>query len=136
MLFSESFSLAPNHFVITIFTFLVYLCYLVFQLFSHKNLYDDRHEDVHFTEYPSNVAKKLHIPGRKTPPAPSPPPPTDGVIDPAQRDAGSLEAGLEKEDEVEEPEMSLQTTIILLVIVTVVCRWLTSLTVTNSNRAK
>jgi hypothetical protein len=48
---------------------------------------------------------------------------------PDQRDARSLEAGLEEEEEVEKPEMGLQTAIILLVVVAVVCRWLISLTV-------
>jgi Ca2+:H+ antiporter len=105
------------------FTFLVYLCYLVFQLFSHKNLYDDRHTDVQQSvEYPSSITKRFHIPGRRIPPAPSSPPPADGVMDPAQRDTRSLEAGLEEEDEVEEPQMSLRTTIALLIVVTVVCR--------------
>jgi hypothetical protein len=47
---------------------------------------------------------------------------------PDQRDAHSLEAGLEEEEEVEKPEMGLQTAIILLVVVAVVCRWLISLT--------
>ena len=57
-------------------------------------------------------------------------------MDPDQRDARSLEAGLEEEEEIEEPAMGLQTTIILLIIVTVVCRWFISLTVPRSNRAK
>jgi Ca2+:H+ antiporter len=123
LLFSE-FSVWPNHSVITTFTFLVYFCYLIFQLFSHKNLYDDYHEDVQQSvAYPSSVAKRLHVPDRKIPPASSSPPPTDGVMDPGQRDARSLEAGLE-EEEIEEPEMGLQTAIILLIVVTVVCRWL------------
>jgi hypothetical protein len=73
---------------------------------------------------------------RKIPPASSSPPPTDGVTDPDQRDARSLEAGLEEEEEIEEPEMGLQTVIILLIVVTVVCRWLICLTVPMSNRAK
>ena len=51
------------------------------------------------------------------------------MIDPDQRDARSLEAGLEEEEEIEQPEMGLQTTIVLLIIVTVVCRWLLFLTV-------
>jgi hypothetical protein len=56
-------------------------------------------------------------------------------MDPCQRDTRSLEAGLE-EGKIEEPEMGLQTAIILLIVVTVVCRWLISLTVPMSNRAK
>jgi hypothetical protein len=56
-------------------------------------------------------------------------------MDPDQRDARSLEEGLE-EGEIEESEMGLLTTIILLFVITVVCRWLISLTVPRSNRAK
>jgi Ca2+:H+ antiporter len=110
--------LSISHGVAVILLF-IYFCYLVFQLFSHKNLYDDSHSDVQQSvAYPSNVAKRLHITERKIPPAPSPPPPTDGVMDP-QRDAHSLEAGLEEEEEIEKPKMGLQTTIVLLIVVTV-----------------
>ena len=111
----------------------------MFQLFSHKNLYDGSHADVQQSvAYPSNVAKKLHISEkRRIPPASSLPPPTDDVMDPDQRDAHSLEAGLEGEEgENKEPEIALQTTIILLIVVTVVCRWLIFLTVPGSNCAK
>jgi hypothetical protein len=96
----------------------------VFQLFSHKNLYDDDHPDVQSVAYPSNVAKRLHISERRKPPASSSPPPTDGAMDPAQRDARSLEAGpKEVVEEMEVPQMGVQTTVIFLVVVTVVCRW-------------
>jgi hypothetical protein len=98
----------------------------VFQLFSHKNLYDDHHSDVQQSvAYPTNVAKRLHISEKKIPPASSSPPPTVGVRDPDQRSARSLEAGLEEEEE-EELKMGVQTTLILLIVVTVVCRWLIS----------
>ena len=117
-----------------IFTFPVYLCYLVFQLFSHKNLYEDDGADVQKSvAYPSNVAKmakRLHMP---EPPASRSPIPTD-VTDPAQRDVRSVEAG--SEEEGEKPEMCLQTTIGLLVTVTVVCQWLISLTALGSDRAE
>ena len=117
-----------------IFTFLVYLCYLVFQLFSHKNLYEDDGKDVQKSvAYPSNVAKmakRLHMPELPEPPASRSPIPTD-VTDPAQRDARSVEAGSEEEEE--KPEMCLQTTIGLLVTVTVVCQWLISLTALGSD---
>jgi Ca2+:H+ antiporter len=106
-----------SHSVITIFTSLVYLCYLVFQLFSHKNIYDDDHSDVQQSvHYSSKMAKRLHI---HEPPASSSPPPIDGAMHPAQQDA-SLEAG--PEEEAEGPEMCLQMTISLLAVVTVVCR--------------
>ncbi len=96
----------------------------MFQLFSHKNLYDDHHSDVQQSvAYPLNVAKRLHIPERRKPPASSSPPPTDGVMDHAQRDARSLEAGSEEVEEMEAPQMGVQTTVILLIVVTVVCRW-------------
>ncbi|KAN0113962.1 calcium/proton exchanger [Russula decolorans] len=96
-----------------------YLCFLVFQLLSHKNLFDNRHTDAQQPiAYPSNLAKRLHISEQRIPPASSSPPPTDGVMNPDQRDARSLEEGLE-EGEIEEPEMGLQTTIILLFVITV-----------------
>jgi Ca2+/H+ antiporter len=122
--FQSVLSLSLSHTDITIFTFLVYLCYLWFQLVSHKNLYDDNNSDVQQSvEYPSSIAKRYHISERTIPPDLS-------LLDPAQRDARSLEAGPgEKDDEVEEPEMGLQTTIALLAIVTLVCRLFISLTV-------
>ncbi|KAF8501612.1 calcium/proton exchanger [Russula emetica] len=111
--------LSISHGVAVILLF-IYLCYLVFQLFSHKNLYDDHHSDVQQSvAYPSNVAKRLHITERRIPPASSSPPPTVGVIDPDQRGARSLEAGLEEEGETEELKMGMQTTIVLLIVVTV-----------------
>jgi len=109
--------LSISHGVAIILLF-IYLCYLVFQLFSHKNLYNDDHKDVQNVEYPDNVAKKLHITGRKSPPASGSLPPT-GVTDSPQQDLHSLEAGSKKEEETEEPEMGLNTTIILLIVVTV-----------------
>lgn len=115
-----------SHTVITIFTFLVYLCYLWFQLVSHKNLYDDNNSDVHQSvEYPSNIAKRYHISERTIHLDLSSPRSADDMLDTAQRDASSLEAGPGgKDDEVEGPEMSLQTTIALLAIVTLVGRLL------------
>jgi len=113
--------LSISHGVAIILLF-IYLCYLVFQLFSHKNLYDDNHGDVQQSvAYPSNVAKRLHISEkRKIPPASSSPPPIDGVMDPDRQDARSLEAGSEGEGEIEEqPKMGMQTTVILLIVVTV-----------------
>jgi len=108
----------------------------VFQLFSHKNLYDDRGSDVQVSvAYPANIAKRLHIPERK-PHASSLPSPTDGVTNPAQQDTHSLEAGSKDGEEVEKPEMGLQTTIVLLAVVTVVCRWFISLTAPRSDRAE
>ncbi|KAI0280806.1 Sodium/calcium exchanger protein-domain-containing protein [Russula aff. rugulosa BPL654] len=112
--------LSISHGVAVILLF-IYFCYLVFQLFSHKNLYDE--SDIQESVlYPSKLAKTLHAStslGRGMTPAPSSPPPTDGVIDPGQQDARTLEAGSQGEEEIEKPEMSLQTTIILLIIVTV-----------------
>jgi Ca2+:H+ antiporter len=123
----------PKSHVITIFTFLVYLCYLWFQLVSHKNLYDDDDPKSDFwqsVEYPSSITKRYHISERRTSPDLSSFGPADDVLDPAQRDAHSLEAGPgEKDDEVEEPEMDLKVTIALLAIVTLVCRLFISLTV-------
>ena len=123
--------LCSSHTVITIFTFLVYLCYLWFQLVSHKNLYDDNNSDVQQSvEYPSSITNRHHIFERRISPDLSSLRPVDDVFDPAQRDACSLEEGPgEKDGEVEEPEMGLQTTIALLAIVTLVCRLFISLTV-------
>jgi len=132
LLFSQS-SLFLSHTVITIFAFLVYLCYLWFQLVSHKNLYDDYNSDVQQSvEYSSSIAKRYHISERMIPADSnlSSLRPADGTLDPTERDAQSLEAGPGvKDDEVEEPEMSLQTTIALLAIVTLVCQLFISLTV-------
>ncbi|KAF8486048.1 calcium/proton exchanger [Russula ochroleuca] len=106
--------LSISHGVAVILLF-IYLCYLVFQLFSHKNIYDDQHSDVQQSvRYPPKIVKRLHI--NELPPASSSPPPVDGVMNPAQPDA-SLEAGLE--EGVERPQMCLQTTIVLLAVVTV-----------------
>ncbi|KAI0303725.1 calcium/proton exchanger [Multifurca ochricompacta] len=100
---------------------LVYLCYLVFQLFSHKNLFEDDHPNVQKSvEYTPALARKLHIHNRKTEksdvgiinsdPASSPPP---------NPDAPDVEA-ISMEDENEKPKMSLSMTMGLLVVVTVV----------------
>jgi Ca2+:H+ antiporter len=128
--FQSVLSLCPSHTVITNFTFLVYLCYLWFQLVSHKNLYDDNNSDVlQSVEYASSIAKRYHISERRIPPDLSSLRPADDVLDPAQRGGCSLEAGpREKHEEVEEPEMCLQTTVVLLAIVTLVCRLFISLT--------
>lgn len=115
----------PNHTAITILVFLVYLCYLWFQLVSHRNLYDDNNSDVQQSaEYP------YHTSARRIPLDLSLHRPADDVLDPAQRDACLLETGPGgKDGEVEEPEMGLQTTIALLAIVTLVCRLFISLAV-------
>jgi Ca2+/H+ antiporter len=121
--FQSVLSLCPRHTVKPIFTFLVYLCYLWFQLVSHKNLYDDNNSDVRQSvEYPPSISKRYHFSERKIPPDLSSLRPTDNVLDPAQQDAYSLEAGPgEKDGEAEKPEMGLQTTIALLAVVTLVC---------------
>jgi Ca2+:H+ antiporter len=115
----------PNHTAITVLIFLVYLCYLWFQLVSHRNLYDDNDSDVQQSaEYP------YHISARRIPPDLCLHRPANDVLDPAQRDACLLETGRgEKDDKVEEPEMGLQTTIALLAIVTLVRQMLVSLAV-------
>jgi Ca2+:H+ antiporter len=102
---------------------LVYLCYLTFQLFSHKNIYDDDHEDVHpSVEYHPNVAKRPPGFPRKINPAPTFPLRSDATdADNAQQDIRSVEAGPVEEDADEVPQMGIRTTIALLVVVTVVC---------------
>ena len=121
--FQSVFSQCPSHTVITIFMFLVYICYLWFQLVSHKNLYDDNNSDSQQSvEYPSSIAKRYHISERRIPPDSSSLRTADNVSDLTRRDVSSLEAGLVGiDDEVEEPEMGLHTTIVLLAIVTLVC---------------
>ena len=108
---------------------LVYLCYLTFQLFSHKNIYDDHHLDVQpSVEYHPDVAKRLRF-RRRINPAPSSPLQSDATVaENPQRDVRSVEAGPIEEDAEEVPQMSIRTTIALLVVVTVVCRWLILLT--------
>ncbi len=53
---AQLYSLGSNHFIITIFAFLVTL----FQLFSHKNLYDHHSDVQESVAYSNNVAKRLH----------------------------------------------------------------------------
>lgn len=81
--------LTISHGVAVILLF-IYFCYIVFQFFSHKNLYDDCYPDVQPSAlYPSDVSKMLHNsePGI---------PPTNDVMDPDQRDIRSLEVGSEE----------------------------------------
>ncbi|KAI9461600.1 calcium/proton exchanger [Lactarius psammicola] len=110
--------LAISHGVAIILLF-IYLCYLVFQLFSHKNLYEDDHPNVQKSvKYTPNLARKLRVTYRKrdegaisSGPASSSPPPHD------------VEAGLmeeEEEEEEEKPQMSSKMAIALLIVVTVV----------------
>ncbi|KAH9063878.1 calcium/proton exchanger [Lactarius vividus] len=106
--------LAISHGVAIILLF-IYLCYLVFQLFSHKNLYEDDHPNVQKSvKYTPHLAKKLHVTYRKgdegaisSGPVPSSPPPHD------------VEACSAEEEEEEKPQMSSQMAIALLVFVTV-----------------
>ncbi|KAH9987324.1 Sodium/calcium exchanger protein-domain-containing protein [Russula compacta] len=115
--------LSISHGVAVILLF-IYLCYLVFQLVSHKNLYEDHHSSVPETvQYTGKIAETLHISNRKTPASSSSPLNNNGAINPenAQRDVRSVESGpKEEEDEVEVPQMDARTTIALLVVVTVV----------------
>jgi Ca2+:H+ antiporter len=127
--FQSVLSLCLRHTILTVHV-LVYLCYLWFQLVSHKNLYDDSKSDVQSVGYPSSIGERYHVSERTIPPDLSSLRPADDVLYTAQRDTYSLEAGPgEKDDEVEEPEMVLRTTISLIVIVTLVCRLFISLTV-------
>jgi Ca2+:H+ antiporter len=116
---------------------LVYLCYLTFQLFSHKNIYDDHHEDVQpSVQYHPDVAKRLRF-RRRIHPAPSSPLQPDATVaENARRDVRSVEAGPVEEDADEVPQMGIRTTIALLVIITVVCPWLVLLTGLRAESAK
>ncbi|KAH8994976.1 calcium/proton exchanger [Lactarius akahatsu] len=107
---------ASGFFFVAIILLFIYLCYLVFQLFSHKNLYEDDHPNVQKSvKYTPHLAKKLRVTYRKgdegaisSGPVPSSPPPHDA------------EAGLAEEEEEEKPQMSSQMAIALLVVVTVI----------------
>jgi Ca2+:H+ antiporter len=126
LLFSE-FALHVQAAIITVSMFPVYVCYLVFQLFSHKNLYEVGHGSVQQSvQYHPDIAKKFPFHRKasaarlQSNPAPSPPP------QPNDAEAGPIE------EEEETPQMDIRTTIALLVVVTVVCR---HLTLTNIPRA-
>ncbi|KAI0272151.1 hypothetical protein BGY98DRAFT_1090962 [Russula aff. rugulosa BPL654] len=102
-----------RHDILSISHGVFYLCYLWFQLVSHKNLYGDNNPGVQQSvEYPSSISNRYHVSERRIPPDLSSLRPADDVLDPTQRGPG------EKDDEVEEPEMGLRTTIALLAIVT------------------
>jgi Ca2+:H+ antiporter len=125
-----------------IFILLVYVCYLVFQLFSHKNLYDDHHASIpESVAYGPKIAKKLHIKQNPAPTSlPEPNPASGSPLKPneatdaeksAPQNLGTVEAGPNEEakEEEDKPQMDVRTTIALLVAVTVVCRCFCLLTV-------
>jgi Ca2+:H+ antiporter len=120
--FSVSSMYTKPHFIVTKFMLLVYLCYLGFQLFSHKNIYDDHHPDVQQSvRYTPGLGKMLHIDRRKSPlPSLHNQAQLNGAMK-TQRDKRSVEEGPMEEDGVEVPEMSIRTTISLLLVVTAVC---------------
>jgi Ca2+:H+ antiporter len=103
------------------------MCYLFFQLFSHKNLYEDdipESEKPKTIEYAPDVARRLHIHQARPGPASSSPPPGS---DPAHSDnpppdVNSAEAGSTGVQKEDEPQMSVPMTIGLLVVITVVRR--------------
>jgi len=100
---------------------LVYLCYLVFQLVSHKSLYDDRHSSIPETVlYTGVMAKRLHTYDPSAHPASGSPPQGDDATGHRTID-GSLEAGPKEDDDDDVPQMGMTTTIALLIVVTVVC---------------
>ncbi|KAH9972174.1 hypothetical protein BGW80DRAFT_1316937 [Lactifluus volemus] len=116
--------LAISHGVAIILLF-IYGCYLFFQLFSHKNLYeDDSPESMkpETTRYAPNIERRLHITPAKPRPASSPPPQGSDQAhsDNPQPNVDSTEAGLTGvEEDDDEPQMSVPMTIGLLVVITV-----------------
>jgi hypothetical protein len=108
----------------------VYLCYMVFQFFSHKHLYGDHDHCPELTEmvpYSEVMAKRLRIQGRSVHPALSSLPPGNGTMGHLTIDVGSLGVDWKEDDDDDEedkPQMGLITAITLLGIVTVVCRHL------------
>jgi Ca2+:H+ antiporter len=106
---------------------LVYMCYLFFQLFSHKSLYeDDSPESLKpkTIEYAPDVARRLRIsPARQGPASGSPPPGSDPThSDSPTPDVNSAEAGSMEVEREDEPQMSVPMTLVLLVVITVVRR--------------
>jgi len=98
----------------------IYGSYLVFQLFSHKALYDDASNDVQLsTQYPPSRSWKQRLEDRAEKKAKKngtwvkPPTPADQVDT-----HPDLEAAAEEKEE-ETPKMSVSMTIALLVVVTV-----------------
>ena len=97
LLFSEPFCCLNCFLPIDLLWSLVYFCYLAFQLFSHKNLYEDDSSDLQRPiAYSPYLARKL-------------------------RTTGDVEAA-SKEDDM--PQTSFKMAIALLVLVTVVCQQL------------
>jgi len=110
--------LSISHGVAVILLF-IYLCYLVFQLVSHKNLYEDNHSSIPETvQYNDVMAKRLHIQNRNVHPASGSPRPSNDAMG---HQTMELEAGPKEGDGVDEekPEMNITTTVALLAVVTV-----------------
>ncbi|KAI9511839.1 calcium/proton exchanger [Russula earlei] len=100
--------LSISHGVAVILLF-IYLCYLVFQLVSHKDLYKDDASTIQQTvPYRGKMARRLHTHDPESHPASSSPPPDH-----------RSEAGQTGDDD-EKPKMGVRTTIVLLGVVTVV----------------
>ncbi|KAJ8468869.1 hypothetical protein ONZ51_g9370 [Trametes cubensis] len=126
--------LAVSHGTAIILLF-VYGSYLVFQLFSHKALYDEKHEDVfRSTQYPGREKKKAMANGETNSQAeangssiplnpvssrePFQSSPTGSISQEHDAEAATV-APPQEEEEVEVPQMSVPMTIGLLVVVTV-----------------
>jgi Ca2+:H+ antiporter len=103
----------------------VYLCYLVFQLFSHKNIYDNSYPnfqkpELHISKHnlESHVAEEERtVDATAFTPTSSLRHSRNDESDP-NHDERDLEEGSVEEDE---PQMSLPVTIALLIVITVVC---------------
>ncbi|KAI0767941.1 calcium/proton exchanger [Irpex lacteus] len=110
---------------VAIILLVVYISYLVFQLFSHTHLYDEEHSSqnkIQSTRYPkkpstttANGQANGAIPNGDTPLAGAATVDTDHT-----RVDGASPEHVEEEDEHEEPQMSLQSAIIFLIITTVI----------------
>jgi len=111
--------LSISHGVAVILLF-IYLCYLVFQLVSHKNLYDDQNSSIPETvQYTGAMAKRLHIHDKTVHPASGSPPQGDHAMGQPTTDERTLEAGPKEDEDEDVPQMSMTTTIALLIAVTV-----------------
>lgn len=112
--------------------FTVYGCYLVFQLFSHKELYGDEKGDAFkSTRYVKKDKKAKVQPSAAASESAQPLTPKEGggIVTTRPLDLESnrtlsvheeAHEEVHEEDEVEKPSMSVTLTVVLLVVVTVV----------------
>ncbi|RPD61091.1 Calcium/proton exchanger [Lentinus tigrinus ALCF2SS1-7] len=112
----------------------IYGCFLVFQLFSHKDLYDDNHDrpsTINYKKKAKKAKKEKDSQGSSTAVANGEPATattttlssdsthTETALGEGDVEANAAVAHSDEEEEVEQPQMSVPLTIGLLVVVTV-----------------